>query len=464
MKALAVNEFRDRQAWRREAWATLALAWPLIVTNLAQTALTTADVVLLGWLGPSALAAGALATNLFFGFLIFGIGLVTATAPMIAQERGRCPHAVRDVRRTVRQGFWAALSYAVPAWIVLWHAEAILLRLGQEPALAAAAGAYMRALQWTLFPFLVSVVLRSFLAALERPLWALVVGLLAVPINVALALWLMFGGLGMPPLGLVGTGLATSLTSFIMLAALAFVVASDRKLRRYSLFGRVWRADWPRYAALWRIGLPIGGTLLFEVSLFNAAAIVMGLFGAEALAAHQIALQIAAMSFMVPLGLAQAATVRVGLAYGAGDAAGISRAGWTAYMLGVGFMALMALVLVLFPRTLAGPFLDPTDPASARVIDTAVTFLAFVALFQIADGAQAVGAGMLRGLNDTRVPMLYAAFGYAWNRARIRHCLARERNLDWPVSRPRRGRRTNARPLAPPDGQERRPACCSLVF
>jgi MATE family multidrug resistance protein len=190
----------------------------------------------------------------------------------------------------------------------------------------------------------------------------------------------------------------------------------------------------------------------------------MGLFGAEALAAHQIALQIAAMSFMVPLGLAQAATVRVGLAYGAGDAAGISRAGWTAYMLGVGFMALMALVLVLFPRTLAGAFLDPTDPASARVIETAVTFLAFVALFQIADGAQAVGAGMLRGLNDTRVPMLYAAFGYAWNRARIRHCLARERNLDWPVSRPRRGRRTNARPLAPPDGQERRPACCSLVF
>lgn len=402
----------DGGARRGEMRALLVLALPLVVANLAQTALTTTDVILMGWLGPASLAAGALATNLFFGFLMFGIGLVTATVPMIAQERGRRPHAVREVRRTVRQGFWAALSYSVPVWIVLWHAEAILLRLGQEPALAAAAGAYMRALQWALFPFLIAVVLRSFLAALERPLWALVVGLLAVPVNLGLALWLMFGGMGVPPLGLVGAGVATSLTGFIMIAGFAAVVAMDRTLRRYALFGRLWRADWQRYGALWRIGLPIGGTLVFEVSLFNAAALLMGLFGAEALAAHQIALQIASLSFMVPLGLAQAATVRVGLAYGAGDEGGVGRAGWTAYAAGVGFMAVMALVLVAFPRTLAGAFLDRSDPASARVVETAVAFLAFAALFQIVDGAQAVGAGMLRGLNDTRVPMLYAAFGY----------------------------------------------------
>ncbi len=410
---LSVASSRSRwRPWRAELSATLALGWPLILANLVQTALTTADVALMGWLGPAALAAGALGTNLYFGFMIFGIGLVTATAPMIAQERGRKPHSVRDVRRTVRQGLWAAVAVAVPIWIVLWNAEAILLLMGQEPALAAAAGSYVRALQWALLPFLFSVVLRSFLAALERPMWALIISLLAVPVNVGLAWWLMFGGLGVPALGIVGAGIATSLATLLLFVSLALVVVFDRKFRRYHLFGRFWRADWPRHRKLWRIGLPIGGTLLFEVSLFNAAAFLMGLFGAEPLAAHQIALQIAAMSFMVPLGLAQAATVRVGLAYGAQDEDGVGRAGWTAYALGVGFMAVMALILILFPRALLGVFLDLTDPSSLRVLDIAVTFLAFAALFQVADGAQAVGAGMLRGLNDTRVPMLFAAFGY----------------------------------------------------
>jgi multidrug resistance protein, MATE family len=399
-------------AWRAELSATLALGWPLILANVAQTALTTADVVLMGWLGPAAVAAGALGTNLYFAFMIFGVGLVSATAPLIAQELGRNRRAVHDVRRTVRQGFWAAVAVAVPIWIVLWQAEAILLALGQEPALAAAAGPYVRALQWALLPFLLSVVLRSFLAALERPMWALAVGLSAVPVNVALAWWLMFGGFGMPALGLVGIGIATSLASVFMLAGLAAVVLLDRKFRRYALFGRFWRADPPRFRKLLRIGLPIGATLLFEVTVFNAAAFLMGLFGAQALAAHAIALQIAAMTFMVPLGLSQAVTVRVGLAFGARDDDGVGRAGWTAYGLGVGFMALMALAMVTFPHALVGVFLDRADPANAPVIELAVTFLAFAALFQVVDGAQAVGAGMLRGLNDTRIPMLYAAFGY----------------------------------------------------
>jgi MATE family multidrug resistance protein len=401
-----------RSAWRAEIQATLTLGWPLILTNLAQTALLTADVILMGWFGPGAVAAGALATNLYFVFMIFGVGLVTATAPIIAQELGRRRHSVRDVRRTVRQGLWASVLIAVPIWGVLWNAEAILLAMRQEPELAATAGSYVRALQWGLLPFLWSVVLRSFLSALERPLWALVIGIAAVPLNVALAWWMMFGGFGVPPLGLVGTGIATSLANLFLFGGLAVVVVLDRRFRRYALFGRLWRVDLPRLRKLLRIGLPIGATLLFEVSLFNAATFVMGLFGAQPLAAHFIALQIATMSFMIPLGLAQAATVRVGLAFGAGDPESVRRAGWTAFALGVGFMAIWALVLILAPRTLLGVFLDGRDPDSAAVIEIAVVFLAFAALFQVADGAQAVGAAMLRGLGDTRVPMVYAAFGY----------------------------------------------------
>ncbi len=401
-----------RGSWNAEARATIALAWPLVLTNLAQTAMTATDVVLLGRLSADALAAGALGSNLYFAIMIFGLGLTSATAPMIARELGRKGHSVRDVRRTVRQGLWAAVAIAVPIWLVLWHSEAILLAMGQEPRLAVQAGHYVRALEWSFLPFLFYLVLRSFISALERPLWALAISVVAVAIN-GLAAWgLIFGRFGLPRLELVGAGLATTLADTFMFAALAIVLYSDRKFRRYHLFGRFWRADWRRFAELWRLGLPIGATLVFEVSVFNASTFLMGLISAASIAAHSIALQIASLCFMVPLGLSQAATVRVGRAYGAHDVEGIRRAGWTAFAMGLGFMVGTALTMILMPRTLVGVFLDLDLPANAPVVDLAVSFLALAALFQLADGGQAVAAGMLRGLHDTRMPMIYAAVGY----------------------------------------------------
>ncbi|MBF9232808.1 MATE family efflux transporter [Microvirga alba] len=402
----------DRTAWAAEFRATLSLGWPLILTNVAQNALMTTDVILMGWLGSGALAAGALGTNLYFAFLIFGIGLVSATSPIIAEELGRKRHSVREVRRTVRQGFWAAITVAVPIWIVSWNGEKLLLLMGQEPSLAHDAGQYMRALQWSLLPFLLYLVLRSFLSALERPGWALVIGILAVPINLAAAYCLMFGKFGLPPLGLVGAGLGTVISSTFMFVSLALVISLDRQLKRYHLFGRFWRADWPRYRNLWRIGVPIGLTLAFEVTIFNAAALLMGRIGASELAAHAIALQIASFCFMVPFGFSQAVTVRVGRAYGAQDADGVTRAGWAAFVLGVGFMFFTATLMIVAPHLLVGAFLDLGDPKNAQVIGFALSFLVLAAAFQLVDGAQAVGAGMLRGLQDTRVPMLYAALGY----------------------------------------------------
>ena len=412
METTAQTESMDRATWREEARATLVLAWPLILTNLAQTLMTATDVVMMGWLGPDALAAGALGSNLYFATMIFGLGLTTATAPMIARELGRKGHSVRDVRRTVRQGMWTAVVVTLPIWVALWKSEAILLLLGQEPALAKAASEYVRALQWSLLPFFFFLVLRSFISALERPLWALAAGVVGVIVNAALAWVLIFGHLGLPKLGLVGAGYATTIADTLMFVMMAAVVLMDRKFRRYHLFGRFWRADWPRFRELWHLGLPIGTTLVFEVAVFNGATFLMGLIGAAALAAHSIAMQLASLSFMVPLGLAQAATVRVGRAFGARDKEGIRRAGWTAYVMGVGFMTLTALAMVLAPRSLVGVFLDLDTPANAPVIELAVSFLMVAALFQVADGGQAVAAGMLRGLHDTRVPMIYAGVGY----------------------------------------------------
>ena len=400
------------QAWRAEGRATIVLAWPLILTNLAQTAMTATDVLLMGRLGPETLAAGALGSNLYFATMIFGLGLTTATAPMIARELGRKSHSVRDVRRTVRQGLWAAVVIAVPIWLVLWHTEAILLAMGQRPDLALHAGHYMRTLQWSILPFFFYLVLRSFVSALERPQWAMAIGLAGVAVNAFAAWCLIFGNLGLPRLELVGAGIATTLADTFMVVALAIVLFADRRFRRYHLFGRFWRADWPRFVELWRLGMPIGATLVFEVAVFNASTFLMGLIGEDSIAAHSIALQIASLSFMVPLGLSQAATVRVGRAFGAGDAEGVGCAGWTALAMGTAFMATAALVMILAPRTLIGVFLDLRVPTNAPVVDLAVSFLALAALFQLADGAQAVTAGMLRGLHDTRVPMVYAGLGY----------------------------------------------------
>jgi len=412
MSAIEAGAAAPANPWRAEVRAMLALSWPMILTNLGQVTMHTTDVMLMGRLGPQALAAGALGVNLYYAPMIFGLGLMLATSPMIATELGRRRHSVRDVRRTVRQGLWVAVLVCLPIWVLLWNGEAILLAMGQDPVLAAGAGTYLRWLQWAMLPFYGYIVLRSFISALERPGWALIVVFAAVVVNAGLAWILMFGHLGIAPMGVAGAGLATSIASAFMFFGLAAAIMLDRRFRRYRLFGRFWRADWPRLLALLRLGLPIAGILAFEVTIFNAAALLMGLIDADSLAAHTIAIQITSITFMVPLGLNQAVTVRVGLAYGAGDTEGISRAGWTAYVIGVGFMALMALVMILIPEALIGGFIDLADPVNARVVTLCVLFMVFAAAFQVFDGAQAVGAGMLRGLHDTKVPMLFAAIGY----------------------------------------------------
>ncbi|WP_342361216.1 MATE family efflux transporter [Terrarubrum flagellatum] len=398
--------------WRQELVATLKLAWPLILGNFAQNMLTFVDLILLGWIGSRALAAGALGTNLYFATFIFGIGVTAAVAPLLAEELGARKHSVREVRRSVRQGFWVSVSISVPIWIALWNGESILRAFGQEPDLAHEAGRYLHALQWSTLPGLGFLVLRQFLAARERPRWALAIQVVALPVNAFLAWALIFGHFGLPELGLVGAGLATTIVSWLAFFAIAAVVALDRSFRRYHLFGRFWRADWPRYGKLWAIGLPIGLTLLFEVTIFSAATFVMGRLGAAELAAHAIALQIASASFMVPMGLSQAATVRVGLSFGARDPEGIGRAGWTAFALTMAYMSASAIILMVIPATLAGLFLDSANPANAAVLGFAVAYLLIAALFQLVDGAQSVAAGMLRGLQDTRWPMVIALVGY----------------------------------------------------
>ncbi|MDQ3245837.1 MAG: MATE family efflux transporter [Pseudomonadota bacterium] len=396
---------------RTEIRATLSLAWPLILANLTMALIQATDVLLMGRLGARPLAASALGLNLTFAFSLVCLGLVTASSPMIATALGRRASNVRDVRRTFRQSLWLIMTVTPPVWLALWNAEPIIGSLGQDKGLARDASIFLKGYMWSMLPFLLFQAMRNFVSALERPGWVLGISLVGIVLNALLGWAMIFGHFGFPAMGLFGGGLASSIVWGLLVVALAAVIMTDRQFKRFHLFGRWWRPDWPRYRRLWLLGLPIGLAMGFEGGVFSAAAYLMGLISAESVAAHAVALQIAALSFMVPWGMAQAATVRVGLALGRGDRAGIARAGWSAWAMGVIFMAAMAIVIWLIPRPLMTLFLEDS-PANANVIALGVSFLAIAAIFQIVDGAQVVGAGILRGLHDTRVPMIFTFIGY----------------------------------------------------
>jgi MATE family multidrug resistance protein len=385
---------------------------PLILGNLAQSIIYATDLVLLGRLSADALAAGSLAVNIYGPFMMFGTGLLSALAPMIATERGRRKHSVRDIRRSVRQGLWVGAAITLPSWLILWHGEGILLAFGQDAALAKQGGLFLQIVMWSLPAYYIHLALRFYISAMERAFVVFVVLFATVFVNLIASWALIFGRLGLPEMGFAGAPVGSVISTVFLCAGLTIAVVTSRHFRRYRLFGRWWRADWPRFAAIWKLGLPIAIMILLEMCVFNAAVFVMGMIDRVSLAAHAIAIQIAAFAFMVPMGVGQAATVRVGLGVGMGDRALIGRAGWLAFIIGVGCMCLTALTLLVFPHQLVGIFLDLSDPANAAIVTTAVSFLAIAALFQIVDGAQVVGAGVLRGLHDTRWPMIYAAFGY----------------------------------------------------
>lgn len=401
----------SRSHWRTELRATMVLAWPLVMANFTQQAIVGTDVLLMGRLGAHQLAAATLALNLTYTFNMLLMGLVIASSPLMATEIGRKSNSVPDVRRTFRAGLWLLILTLPVYWAILWNIGAIMIAMGQSPRLAADGQTFLRAYMWCTAPWLLFTLMRNFVSALERPAVVMALSATGIAIN-ALASWsLIFGKFGLPALGMVGGGLGSVVTWLLLCLALALFIRFDRRFRRYRLYGRWWRFDSERTAKMAKLGWPIGLTMALEMGVFALAAYFMGWIGESAVAAHAVALQIAALTFMIPLGLGQAATVRVGLALGRKDDAGITRAGWTAWALGVGFMGAMALLIWLFPRPMVTAFLADV-PANRAVIALAVQFLLVAAAFQLADGAQVIGAGMLRGLHDTRVPLLFALVGY----------------------------------------------------
>ena len=374
--------------------------------------MTTTDVMMMGWLSPRALAAGSLGFNLYMPLFLFGVGVIGAVAPIAAHAIGAGAAGGGALRRVAQQAFIAAMLICVPVWLVLANASALLKAFGEPPELADMAGVYMHGLQWALAPGLLYFGLRSIFAALDRTTPILVAALLACAFNAGANYVLIFGHFGFPALGVFGSGLATTLSQSLMFLWLALASFLDPRLRAHRLFALPLRFDGAGLGQILRLGVPIGATITAEISTFALVALAMGLISAEAIEAHAIVLQIAATAFMVPLGVGQAATVRVGHAFGARDVAGIARAGWTAFGVTMAYVALSAATMFLAPRLLISAFIAPEAPANLGIAALAYSFLRIAALFQVFDGGQAALANMLRGVHDSRWPMALALAGY----------------------------------------------------
>ncbi len=402
--------------WRGEVTETVRLALPMALTQLGQVAMMTTDLALLGRLGDQVMAAVALAHTVLFAAFVIGMGVVSAVAPLAAQAFGA--REPRMVRRALRVGLWAATMLGLPLSAAQLYGEEILLALGQKPDSAKLAADYLRSLAWCLVPAWWFIAIRGFMGAVNRPEPGLWITVAAIPANFVLAYALIYGAFGLPRLELFGAGLATTLVNIGMCAAGIWVAYACQPFKKYRILGRFWRSDWPLFGKLFWVGTPISVAFMLEYGVFAAAALLMGWIGTAELAAHQIALQVASILFMVPYGISLAATVRVGHAVGRRDPESAQRAGLAAVALAAGFMAAMTAIVLLARDVIPHLFLGPSVSDAKAAATLAALLLVVGASFFVADGVQTVAAGALRGLNDTRIPMLFAAicfwvFGFA---------------------------------------------------
>jgi multidrug resistance protein, MATE family len=389
---------------------TVKLAAPMALTQLGQIVMMTTDLALIGRLGEEAVAAAALASSVYFVSFTVGMGVVSAVAPLAAQAFGaRDPHRVR---RALRVGLLAALLISLPMMTFPLYGERILRMLGQAEAPANLAQHYLLGLVWGATPALWLMAIRGFMGALNRPDPVLWITLAAIPANGVLVYLGIHGVWALPPLGLFGAGLATTMVNFAMFLAGLWFATSRRPFAKYHVLGHIWRIDWAMMRQLISIGAPISIAFMMEYGLFSAAALLAGLVGTTALAAHQITLQVTAILFMVPLGIGMAATVRVGHAVGRNDAAGVKRAGLAALLLGFILGAGLTLMVILGRFAIARLFLGHAAGSADATIELAATLLLVGATLFVTDGLQTIMAGSLRGMKDTHIPLVFAAISY----------------------------------------------------
>lgn len=398
--------------WSRELQALLAIGAPMGLTQLVQFSVNTIDILMIGRLGAEPLAGSSLGLVIFYTTFLAGLGPALAVTPLVSQALGANRESYSDARISVRMGLWTVFL-GFPLMLLFYlSAEKLALALGQPEALARLAGPYVLALGPSL-PFMLGVIiLRNFLAAIGRTLVPLLIILFTTVENGALNYLLIYGHWGMPRLELVGAGLASAIshaTGFMMIVAYIFF---ERRAAKFEIFKNLLEPHWDRMREILRLGWPIGLASAFEALLFNAAVFLMGRIGVDEVAAYQVALNICALAFMMPLGIAMAGGVRVGLAKGAGDLAGVRRAAVVTIGVSIAFMVLFWLPVMAAPHAVSGFYLNAEQAGNAEVLALVISFLPIAAAFAVFDATQVAAMQCLRGLKDVRIPMAIAGLAY----------------------------------------------------
>lgn len=386
----------------------MKLAWPLIGSQIMQFAIGLTDAIMLGRYSLEAFAAQVLGGSLFFIILILGSGFAFGLQPVVANAHAKDDD--QQIRRSTRMAIWLVLIYATITVPILLFAEQIFIAIGQDPDLSLQAHDYLKIMGFSIFPALLVNVFRSYLSALEQAGIILYVTIASVTLNAGVNYLLIFGNFGFPEMGLRGAAVASLFvhtTSFLVLA-----IYAGRKNCNHSLFQRFWRSDPEAFWGVFKLGWPIGVTVLAEVGMFTTASVMVGWVSVVELGAHGIALQVASLSFMFHLGLSHAVTVRAGNAHGRDDWEGLRAGAKVALVISFTVAFLASITFFLFPEILLLAFVSPDEPNLETLIQRGTTLLYIAAAFQFVDALQVMGTGLLRGLQDTKIPMYFATFSY----------------------------------------------------
>ena len=385
------------------------LGLPIVGGNIAQFSSSVVDTAMLGHYDPKTLASLIVASSVFFILLIVGGGFSFALVPVVAAHDARDEDTL--VRRNTRMAIWLSIIFSTLVFPILYWSDSVLMFLGQSEELSQSAHEYLRIMAFVMFPALLDVTLRCYLTGLKHTnivLWATVSGLICKTIIG----WLfVFGKFGCPELGIEGAALSTLAGTLVIL--IFFVWHAQRYFPQHELFKNIWKPDVAALRRIFTLGLPIGLTYLAESGLFSGVTIMVGWIGEIEVASHGIAMQIMAITFMVHLGISQIATTLIGNAYGREDSLEVlRRIGICAISMSSAFAFIIIVVFLSVPESLLSLFIDNSNPDSVAILSIGVSLMIIAACFQLTDGLQAVGLGLLRGMQDVKVPFIIALVSY----------------------------------------------------
>jgi MATE family multidrug resistance protein len=407
---IAGSASENRGRWAAEITATVKLAGPIALAFLAEIAIVVADAVMAGRLGEEAIAAEGLGAHLLFTPQLLAMGVLSSVAAL-----GSHAHGAQDagmLTRVTRQGIWLATLLSIPVVAMTALIPTLLTMAGYDSKIVGMLSGMIYVGLCGIPALLWYTALRNFATVLHKTRIVVVISLVSLAVAIGSNWLFLYGNWGAPKLGVTGVGVSWALASWVQLAIMVVYVQRERVLNAYRVMSDLMHPDWRILKDLFHVGWPISASYAFETGLFLASSLMMARFGDSALAAHTVVISISSVSYMIPYGLSQAATVRVGYYNGAGDPQSARRAGFAAIVLAIVWMVLTGAAMVLIPHQLIGLYIDVNDPANQGALAVAMMIIPIGALFQVVDGLQSAAIGALRGLKDTHLPMVICFVGY----------------------------------------------------